>query len=169
MGGCKKDEPGIVDPGTGGGGGGGGTVTDSVRLVALDAFHAFTATLDYTNPAVYTTILQYFRSHPETYEASDTSDSRSLWARFKDGRLFIVSDGTGAPDSLSAMGAAPHSPSSLRSPFANLPSNPRARLLNALGAAFEPINGEGGGRNGEHSEQLVLRSRLYSSSWYCFR
>ncbi|MEK9136991.1 MAG: hypothetical protein AAB393_07705, partial [Bacteroidota bacterium] len=88
MGGCKKDEPGIVDPGTGGGGGGGGTVTDSVRLVALDAFHAFTATLDYTNPAVYTTILQYFRSHPETYEASDTSDSRSLWARFKDGRLF---------------------------------------------------------------------------------
>lgn len=140
--GCKKDEPGIVDPP--GGGGGGGTVADSIRLVALDAFHAFTATLDYTNPAVYTTILQYFRSHPETYEASDTSESRSVWARFKDGRLFIVSDATDAPDSLSAMRGAPHSPSSMQAPLAKLPSNTRARLLNALGAAFEPINGEGG-------------------------
>jgi hypothetical protein len=143
MGGCKKDEPNIVGPPGGGGGGGGGTLTDSLRLVALDAFNAFAATLDYTNPAVYTRILQYFRSHPETYEAADTSDSFSIWARFKDGRLFIVSDGTRAPDSLTTMRAAPHSRSSLQSPLANLPSNQRARLLNALGAAFEPIGGEG--------------------------
>ncbi len=142
-GGCKEDEPGIVDPGNGGGGGG-GTVTDSLRLVALGDFNAFADSLDYNNPAVYTMILQYFRSHPETYEASDTSDSRSIWARFKDGRLFIVSDGTGAPDSLSARREAPRRLKSPRGPLAKLPSNQRVRLLNALGPAFEPNDGSGG-------------------------
>lgn len=131
-------------PGGGGGGGGGGTVTDSLRLAALTDFNSFAGGLDYTNPAAYMMILQYFRSHPETYEASDTADATSVWARFKDGRLFIVSDGT-TPDSSTAMRIAPQQsrPHSLRGPSDNLPSNSRARLINALGAAFEPISGSG--------------------------
>lgn len=142
--GCKKDD--IVnppDPG-GGGGGGTGTVADSARLAALAAFNAFSDSLDYSTPAVYTTILQYFRSHPETYEASDSSDAWTVWARFKDGRLFIVSDGTDTTSgSPGAIRGGSHRPNSLRASLDNLPTNARARLINALGPAFEPFGGSG--------------------------
>lgn len=140
VGGCKKDEPGIVGPPSSGGGG--GTLTDSLRFVALSNFNSFADSLDYNNPSAYIRILQYFRSHPETYEASDTTGPKSLWARFKDGRLFIVSDATEQPDSLGASFAAPTRVPP-RQRLNQLPSSTRVRLINALGPAFEPINGTG--------------------------
>lgn len=141
--GCKKDDP-VVGPPPGGGGGGGGTVSDSVRLAALRTFETFANGLNYSDPGVYATILQYFRSHPETYEASDTTGPKSLWARFRDGRLFIIADNTepgsdttrAAPSKPGFPGVPPASP-------LNLPPSTRARLLNGLGSAFEPFTGGG--------------------------
>ena len=141
VGGCKKEDAPIAGPP---GDGGGGTSADSVRLAALASFEAYANSLDYSNPAVYAMILEYFRSHAETYEASDTAGPRGVWTRFTDGRLFIVSDNTEATSDtpgalLKAVG--PLQPS--RGPAASLPSSAQARLLNALGPAFDPLFGTG--------------------------
>jgi len=143
---CSKDSPSPVDPGNGGGGGGGtgGSVSDSVRTAVFRALDTQIQNLPRVNAASDNqTMLNYIRTRPE-FEASGTLRG-SVWARFRDGRVYVFVNNFSDRDTSSAV--APPTIKVSRLPGGagpmlgeNLPLFPNARIMNSLGSAFD-LNG----------------------------
>lgn len=144
LGACSKDSPSPVDPGGGGGGGGGtgGSVADSLRTVVLDSLDSRIAALPGVNPAADNqTMLAYIRTRSE-FEASGIL-AGSVWARFKDGRVYVFVNNFFGTDADSVV--YPSAPKATRrdpprGPLLfdeNLPEGSGARIMNSLGPHFD--------------------------------
>jgi hypothetical protein len=135
---CKKDEPSPVGPP--GGGGGGGTISDSLRAIVLDSLLSRINQLPQVNrDADNQTIYQYVLSRPEFGSSGVTSSG--VWAKFRDGRVWrFVNNLYGLDTSWTQPTPTLKVTSSPRStliPSEDLPQNNGARVMNALGSAFD--------------------------------
>jgi hypothetical protein len=137
---CKKDAPNPVGPPPGGGGGGGGSVSDSSRAVVLDSLTSKINQLPQVDrDADNLTIYQYVRTLPE-FSATGIRPS-GVWARFQDGRFWVfVNNLYGTDTSWNRPEAVLRPTASHRltkSTDEELPQNNGARIMNALGTAFD--------------------------------
>jgi len=142
---CSKDSSNPTDPGGGGGGGGGGgtggSVSDSLRTVVFDSLEAYSTRLPGVSAAADNqAMLAYIRTRPE-FEASGIL-ADNVWARFRDGRLYVFVNNFSGDDVDSvvypaALRATPRNP--LQGPVLfdeNLPEGSGARIMNSLGSHF---------------------------------
>jgi hypothetical protein len=134
--GCKKNSPDLTAP-PNGDGTSGTPVSPSLRKAAIDYVTGVDSTLDWSNPMLAKQqLLQQLQNRSE-FEASGANDDASVWARFTDGRLLIISNNRPANDTA----AGPNSPGFWSNapagiPGGELPTGRKARLLNAMGTVF---------------------------------
>jgi len=138
---CKKDADPVGPPSGGGGnGGGGGPVADSARAVVLDSLTSKVNQLPQNDrDADNLTIYNYVRTLPQ-FSSSGIRPS-GVWARFQDGRFWVfVNNLYGTDTSWNRPAAKLEVTQSYRtrmSPAEELPQNNGARVMNALGTAFD--------------------------------
>ena len=108
--------------------GGGTTITPAQRMASLKAVFDRISTLTGADiPARRAEMLAYLKSRPE-FEASGNSGDGGLWARFTDGRLFVLI----ANEELPSRGTR-EVPMKGRSAPAELPVNPQAHVSVGFG------------------------------------
>ena len=161
---CKKDEPNPVGP-PGGGGGGGGTISDSLRAIVYDSLLAQINRLPQVNrDADNQVIYQYVRSRPEFASAVVTPSG--VWAKFRDGRIWrYVNNLHGTDTSWSRPTPTLEVTSSSRrtlTPLENLPQNNGARVMNALGSAFDYSGAELSWTEGANNIRSWLQQAGYT-------
>jgi hypothetical protein len=137
---CKKDDSNPINPPPPGGG---GLSNEAERTVVFDSINARIDALPRVDPDVDNlTMFQYLSTHP-AFEAAGIL-KRSVWARFRDGRIFVFVNNFSTTDidtlGLSSTVQVYGNPSDLPRSGAsgeNLPTNNGARIMNSLGPHFD--------------------------------
>src|SRR5512143_2613677 len=120
--------------GGGGGGGPGPTLTDEQRFAALEAVSAKIDALTGADADSRRAELLAYLESREEFEASGTNTDGSLWARFTDGRLFLI---LANDDDLAGLPAAPLAGAVPASQSGPLAVRQPARLIRAPGPPAE--------------------------------